>query len=482
MDADAPREAHNASQNSRARKGKGKPPKLRASCDRCSNAKIRCDQSRPSCQRCLYIHSQCNYSASRRMGKPPVGRTRIDKEAKIAASASKNSKAESYCSDTASESSESQRNDTQQFPDAGLGTFRQDFDFSTLQSWNDANFLSDLSNASNFASFPDLRANNSQLTQPQLPTAQLPADFLDHNQNDFLAQFQNHNDSNTKCIRTKPRDLLSLQQSTPDLLNISNTISDPTDTIVHQKTSSCAELASSTLNSLSLPSGICASSPQAIPLHTVEQVLTTSRGAMSAFNALLQCPCSQSSSFALTLALIISKILDCYSAICRCSTPSATNDISQRKASPSARDLPTPSSSISALHVPLSPPPTGAPSTNLAHFSQNNIILDTPIAVGGYTVDPDDQHLFIQQLILSELRKVVKLIDSFVGHYSSSAVRNKDSINTNGIGSGRANPSGTKTEGESLYKSLERFLRHQVQKARRDVGAVLRGNVESGQD
>ena len=480
MDADTTQEVHNTSQNSRARKAKGKPPKLRASCDRCSNAKIRCDQSRPSCQRCLYIHSQCNYSASRRMGKPPVRRTRIDKEAKIAASATKSSKAESYCSDTASESSESQRNETQQLPDAGLGTFGQDFDFSTLQSWNDANFLSDLANASNFAGFPDLRANNSQLTLSQLPTAQLPAEFQDHHQNDFVTQF--HEDSSSKCIRTRPRDLLTLQQPTPDLLDISNTTSDPIDGIVHQKTSSCAELASSTLNSLSLPSGICASSPQPIPLHTVEQVLTTSRGAMSAFNALLQCPCSQLSSFALTLALIISKILDCYSAICRCSTPSATNDIGQRKATPSARDLPTPSSSISALHPPLSPPPTAASSNNPAQFPQNNIILDTPIAVGGYTVDPDDQHLFIQQLILSELRKVGRLIDAFVGHYSSSAVNNKDPIDTNRIGNGRVNFPGARTEGESLYKSLERFLRYQVQKARRDVGAVLRGNVESGQD
>lgn len=48
--------------------------KLRSSCDACSASKIKCDQERPSCLRCRNIEVKCNYSASRRMGKPPAPR------------------------------------------------------------------------------------------------------------------------------------------------------------------------------------------------------------------------------------------------------------------------------------------------------------------------------------------------------------------------------------------------------------------------
>ena len=480
MDADAPQEVHHTPQTSRVKKAKGKLPKLRASCDRCSNAKIRCDQSRPSCQRCLYIHVPCNYSASRRHGKPPSRRSRNEKEAKITKSVIKNSKAESCCSDTASESSESQRNDTEQVPNTGLGSYGQDFNFASLQSWHDASFLSDLANASNFANYPDIQLDALQLPQPQSSTNQLHANSLDQNEAEFTTPMQNDTDFHSDCIHKLSAGLPNLQQPSPDPLNFSSIPSNPSTNIaVHQNPSSCIELASSTLHSLSLPSGICASSSRVMPLHTVEQVLTTSRGAISAFNALLQCPCSHSSSFALTLALIISKILDCYSAICRCSIPSNNTE---KRVPPSAGDLPTPSSGISALLPSLSPPLATPSNTFLgSQAPPKNIILDTPIAVGGYTVDPDDQHLFIQQLVLSELRKVGKLIDAFVGQYTFTAADNGSRpINaSNEYINRRANPTlsvNPGMEGDNLYKSLERFLRYQVQKARRDVDTVLRGN------
>lgn len=45
-------------------------PKLRASCDTCFLAKVRCSKARPLCSRCLVFGSDCKYSPSSRAGKP----------------------------------------------------------------------------------------------------------------------------------------------------------------------------------------------------------------------------------------------------------------------------------------------------------------------------------------------------------------------------------------------------------------------------
>jgi len=45
-------------------------PKLRASCDTCFLAKVRCSKTRPLCSRCLVFGSDCKYSPSSRAGKP----------------------------------------------------------------------------------------------------------------------------------------------------------------------------------------------------------------------------------------------------------------------------------------------------------------------------------------------------------------------------------------------------------------------------
>lgn len=52
--------------------------KFRASCDACSASKVKCDQALPTCARCTNIGVRCNYSPSRRMGKPP-GKGRYNK-------------------------------------------------------------------------------------------------------------------------------------------------------------------------------------------------------------------------------------------------------------------------------------------------------------------------------------------------------------------------------------------------------------------
>lgn len=44
--------------------------KFRSFCDSCSASKVKCDQGLPTCARCVNLGIKCNYSPSRRMGKP----------------------------------------------------------------------------------------------------------------------------------------------------------------------------------------------------------------------------------------------------------------------------------------------------------------------------------------------------------------------------------------------------------------------------
>ena len=50
-------------------------PKLRASCDTCNQAKVKCTKTRPTCSRCQKYGEECVYSISLRAGKRPAYRT-----------------------------------------------------------------------------------------------------------------------------------------------------------------------------------------------------------------------------------------------------------------------------------------------------------------------------------------------------------------------------------------------------------------------
>ncbi|OIW23645.1 hypothetical protein CONLIGDRAFT_137540 [Coniochaeta ligniaria NRRL 30616] len=51
-------------------------PKMRASCDACFLAKVKCSKTGPLCDRCLHNGHQCKYSPSARAGKPGADSTR----------------------------------------------------------------------------------------------------------------------------------------------------------------------------------------------------------------------------------------------------------------------------------------------------------------------------------------------------------------------------------------------------------------------
>ncbi len=135
-------------------------------------------------------------------------------------------------------------------------------------------------------------------------------------------------------------------------------------------------------------------------LPTLDAVLSANKAAVENLSALLSCPCSANPHFSTTIAFSITKILSWYQAIA---------GIAQGIVSPI--------------------------NTRMETFTP------TPILLGDFKLEAEDEETFRTQIILSELRKVEKLIDVFSACYCSASHE--------GIDSG-------------VYTSLEALLRTRV--------------------
>jgi len=204
---------------------------------------------------------------------------------------------------------------------------------------------------------------------------------------------------------------------------------------------SCTDLASSTLHSLHLPNNFCVSFQAACnpgtlrdpsAPSTIDQILTTNRQAIANFHTLLQCPCSANSSLTLALALIISKVMSCYTAIGRCSI---TQQGQHRTASIS-------SSSRSAF--------SGCYSGTTTPALMEDMMVDVPMNLGAFQLDAEDEQHLKLQLVLSELRKCSRLINNFAHRYCDS------------------------DQGDDVYGALEKFLWAEMRTAVKEVTAVLK--------
>lgn len=147
----------------------------------------------------------------------------------------------------------------------------------------------------------------------------------------------------------------------------------------------CTQFAFQTLNSLYAPPD---SQPSAVDfdsnsngLPTLDAVLSINKSAVDRLYILLSCPCSTNPHFSTTIAFTIVKILSWYQAI----------------AGASDQDI------GSILD------------TKMEAFKH------TPISLGSFRLEAADENTFRTNLVLSELRKVEKLIDKFAERYCRSA-------------------------------------------------------------
>ena len=135
-------------------------------------------------------------------------------------------------------------------------------------------------------------------------------------------------------------------------------------------------------------------------LPTLDAVLTANKAAVENLSTLLRCPCSENPHFSTTIAFSITKILSWYQAIAGV-----------------AQDI------VSPIN------------TRMEAFTH------TPILLGDFKLETEDEETFRTQIILNELKKVEKLIDMFSECYRKTS--------TGGIDCG-------------VYTSLESLLRTRV--------------------
>jgi hypothetical protein len=135
-------------------------------------------------------------------------------------------------------------------------------------------------------------------------------------------------------------------------------------------------------------------------LPTLDAVLSANKAAVESLSALLICPCSANPHFSTTIAFSITKILSWYQAIAGV-----------------AQDI------VSPIN------------TRMEAFTH------TPILLGDFKLEVEDEETFRTQIILGELRKVEKLIDMFSECYCKASNDSAES---------------------GVYTSLESLLRTRV--------------------
>jgi hypothetical protein len=169
----------------------------------------------------------------------------------------------------------------------------------------------------------------------------------------------------------------------------------------------CTQFAFQTLNSLYAPPSSQPSSNDfngtSDGLPTLDAVLSTNKSAVDKLYVLLSCPCSANPHFSTTIAFTVTKILSWYQAI-----------------------------------AGVNGQEDGMINTQMEAFTH------TPIQLGDFRLEVEDEDTFRTQLILGELRKVEKLIDQFSERYGKTA-----------------NPAETGIEG-GVYTALEQLLRTRV--------------------
>ncbi|ORX95400.1 hypothetical protein BCR34DRAFT_195699 [Clohesyomyces aquaticus] len=415
-----------------SRRNADKPPKLRSSCDICANAKVKCDRERPVCQRCINTGMRCNYSVSRRMGKPP--RKDANGNPLPKKSDAKVPERRSTISSTPELDQQSFLDDQQlgggipdPLQDPNFESSLLNFEHTPTLPWHDLNFMSD---PQNFCSTDDFLSSSALLA------LESSMSFMDNwgtaDQGNGLTRVSSASETFSSDADAKAYAHPADQSPSPPPSATQATARHQHS--IHGRKESCSNLASTTLQNLHLPQNFCQSNPTSAPkspgsTSSIDQVLATNRRAIQTFNQLLQCPCSSNSGLVLALSLIILKILSCYTAIGRSTSSSRT----------------TPGSVMSDLASGSSTP-----------WEDREMVLDIPISMGAYQIDAEDEMHLKLQLVINELRKVQKLIDAFAGRYC------------------RGGPGG-----DGIYGALEKFLRQELKTANKELNTALRNSEDA---
>ncbi|KAF1815006.1 hypothetical protein P152DRAFT_242021 [Eremomyces bilateralis CBS 781.70] len=395
----------------------GKPKKTRASCDACSKSKIKCGQQRPACTRCSKLSIACNYSPSRRIGKPAgSGKKKQihNHPPSSAAPTTGHSHTSSIASDASARSNHASQSLFNVLP-AQLGvlpdTPSSDLEdktprpgyFTNAESYfYEANIKSSSPSPSETSSshssykfpipeHPLLLSADPTMAPPAMLESDLSMDS-DFSLSDAFSDFS-ASEASTFAIGdgfSTPASACSSQPS--NNMEFSEGIQQHFTKLSMlekiqpsgQSSQHCMSQALTILFSLHDPSSIPAS---AGGFRTIDSILDSNRQALDSLTSILKCLCQKDPEGSLLVALIITKLLNSYKCITQ-----------THQASPSA-----------ACNCPDT---TRCRSSSL--HSQGRSPTRTPVKLGSYALDEQDEECIKMQLVLSQLKRLEKLIERFM--------------------------------------------------------------------
>ncbi|KAI4127276.1 MAG: hypothetical protein LQ338_003280 [Usnochroma carphineum] len=361
--------------------------KLRMSCDACSNSKVKCDQTRPVCSRCQKTGLQCKYSPSQRKGKPPACSRDLCDAINGRKRARSSTSPRPPCPEMHASSLE--ENDA-----APQTTLQLNHDLPTEHDWPMLDFDQDDSSTAFWQKFAPDMGDLSTSDMSMTPWNLFQHDFLppagDTPSIEHSAQIGATDDNSSLeedspgLPDAEPRHTLNQPQRSIAPPSLPTPASSDTDTSFQRP--DCRKLASFTVHELDQdcqPSCIASSSTPnpSSSIVSFDRVLDGNKIAIENAHQLLSCPCFLSQQSALTLCIIVDKILSRYQAI------------------------------ISASATATRQSPTSSDLSSRSHAQA------TPNGIGAYKTDAKDEPRRRMQVVSTELRKAAALVDRYADRY-----------------------------------------------------------------
>ena len=394
-----------ATQNPQQQDGKRARRRLRDSCNSCALSKVKCNRKQPACERCEDRGIYCHYSPSRRTGK---------RRATTATTPSSGTQGQSQLPAGLITPSEESFN----VYDFDFADFNKDLDSQTLLDmsgglktptlaggdsvirWDDplfAGIVNDIENdSSDFQYFSSPAISHNEQKTVQDP-AQLEQVFTvpPPNSSDGSASASDRTGFSETDAGEKEQgqgslegfkrlfDILAQGSNTPS--TISTKFQQCKGTLSGEDNATgiprdCMSTALDALQNLHRPQSTCIiacdgdGESQATRTLEIDDVLATNKEIIDSIVRTLKCSCSRDTELALILTVIAFKVISWYSAV--------------------ARSDEAPSGSANNASKPAA-----------------ERVSDMPITVGKYNLDRDDKVRTRAQIALSELHRMVRLIE-----------------------------------------------------------------------
>ncbi|KAK5993994.1 Fusarubin cluster-specific transcription factor fsr6-like protein [Cladobotryum mycophilum] len=350
-------------------------PKLRSSCNACGAAKVKCDRGRPKCGRCTVMSSPCIYGLSRNLGKPQRKRPGVNLEGSTE-KRMRNTQNTSNC-----------------IRDAVVGSVESQNVHEPLHG-DRSNFAGDF--------LPFSEGFNSVINSNE----HLPSSA-------FYPAFPMEG--------WHPLGDLGMGLGIPSTFPF-EPFGTPRASDDNPESHSCPRESYEIFRDLICPSPTlhAPESTSVIVSVQLDEVLHFNRSAITRLGGLLECPCAKSGHRAMVHASIVSRILIWYQQAAGLgSRPSASAVSSTPRCAPgSASASPSLPEVVdeTATDTDAIVPPSLTQTTGFT-------VEPPSISIGTFSVeDLDVQAAFRNHLVLSELKKMIPLIDMFIFQNSGDSL------------------------------------------------------------